>query len=152
MEVSAANPLPVSMGGSVALGASDAQIGAVEIKDGTTDTRAAVDATYGVAVDIKRMPGIQAATGSLTNRSGTITAGGTSQVLMAANATRKYLFIQNVSVNDLWIDFGTAAIANQPSIKLVANAVYIQENSFVSTQAVNIIGATTAQAYTAKEG
>lgn len=40
--VSAADPLPVT--GTLALGASDAEIGAVEIKDGTSDQRATVNA------------------------------------------------------------------------------------------------------------
>lgn len=91
------------------------------------------------------------ASGALTDRSGTITLGGTSQQLMAANAARRYLFVQNVSAGDLWVNFGVAAAQAQPSVKIATNGTFIMDGSFVSTEAVNIVGATTAQAFTAKE-
>jgi len=50
--VSTTNRLPVDA--NITLSGSDIEIGAVEIKDGATDTRAVVDATYGLAVDVKR--------------------------------------------------------------------------------------------------
>ena len=120
------------------------------------DTDAALTGTDGdyswVAVDSAgRLKAVQVPTqGSLTNRSGTITSGGTSQELAAANTSRKYLFVQNVSTGDLWVNFGTAAVTTQPSIKLMPDAS-LTMTGFVSTQAVNIIGATTGQAFTAKE-
>lgn len=55
----------------------DVEIGAVEIKNGTDDTRAVVDATYGLAVDVKRIgagtsiigkTGIDQTTDGTTNR------------------------------------------------------------------------------------
>jgi hypothetical protein len=95
---------------------------------------------------------ISAVVGTLADRSGTLTTGGTSQQLAAANTTRKYLLIQNVSTTDLWINFTTAAVVGQPSIKVVAGGNFVMESSFVSNEAVNIIGPTTGQAFTAKEG
>lgn len=89
--------------------------------------------------------------GALTDRSGTIAVGGTSQEMAAANAARRYLFVENVSAADLWIDFGSDAEASQPSILIPTRAAFVMEGSFISTQAVNIIGATTGQAFTAKE-
>ena len=46
------------------------------------------------------------------NRSGTITTGGTAQVIAAANSSRKSLTIQNISNENLWVNEigGTAAI------------------------------------------
>lgn len=89
---------------------------------------------------------------SVTDRSGTITTGGTSQQLAASNAVRIYLFVENVSAENLWINFGAgAAVANQPSIKIVPNGSFVMESTFVCTQAVQIIGATTGSAFTAKE-
>jgi len=90
--------------------------------------------------------------GAVTNRSGTITAGGTAQTLAAVNASRKYLIIQNVSAGDLWINFTTTAIVGQPSVKIGPDASFVMEASFVSTELISIIGATTGQAFAAKEG
>ncbi len=90
--------------------------------------------------------------GTLTDRSGTVTLGATAQQLAAANAARKYFFFQNNSVGDLWINFGVTAVASQPSIKIIAGNGFSMENSFVSNQLVSVIGATTGQAFTAKEG
>lgn len=90
--------------------------------------------------------------GSLTDRSGTITAGGTAQTLAAANAARKYLLIQNNSSADLWLNFTTTAVASQPSIRLRAGETFVMEGAFVSTQLVSVIGATTGQTFSAKEG
>jgi hypothetical protein len=92
------------------------------------------------------------AVASLTDCSGTITAGGTAQQLAAANASRCYLLIQNVDpAEDLWIDFGTIAVASQPSIKLLPGGAFSMEGSFVTGQSVSVIAATTSHPYTAKE-
>lgn len=93
-----------------------------------------------------------AAIGALTDRSGTLAAGATSQAVAAANAARKYFFFENVSDTDMWINFGVAAVANQPSILVLANGgSFTMEGAFVSNQAVNVICATIGKAYTAKE-
>lgn len=94
---------------------------------------------------------VTASQGTLTDRSGTIAAGDTAQQLAAANGTRRYLLIQNASGGDLWVDFTTTAVKDQPSIKLAAGASLIMDGSFVTTEIVSIIGATTGQAFTAKE-
>lgn len=91
--------------------------------------------------------------GALTDRSGTVTAGGASQQLCAANAARKYLYVQNNSTGDLWVNWTTVAAASQPSQKIPAGGAYSWPDAgFISTEAVNIIGASTGQAFTAKEG
>lgn len=67
-----ANPLKVDIGGAavtVTLGEGDLQIGAVEIKDATTGTRAAVGAN-GLAVDVKAMPAITIAELEIKNDDG----------------------------------------------------------------------------------
>jgi hypothetical protein len=90
---------------------------------------------------------------TFTDHSGSITAGGTAQPLMNANASRKYLFIQNISSNLLWIDFGTAAVQDQPSIKLMPDSdAYKLDAGTIDTESVSIIGATTGQKFVAKEG
>lgn len=95
---------------------------------------------------------------TLTDGSGTITTGGTSQQIFAALATRKYLLIVNDSTGPLWINETTAAVQSQPSIPLApANAngtgggVFVMETNIISSGAWNVIGATTGQAFTAKQ-
>lgn len=91
--------------------------------------------------------------GTLTNRSGTITAGDTAQTLMAANADRKYLSIMNISDTVMWFNFTTAAVKDSPSFILAANGgSFTMEGSYVSTEAISIICVTTGKKYTAKEG
>jgi hypothetical protein len=89
--------------------------------------------------------------GAFTDRSGTITAGGTQQTLAAALATRKYFFFQNLSIEDMWLNFTTVATADQPSIKVVSGGSFALEGSFVSTELISIIAATTGSKWTAKE-
>lgn len=90
--------------------------------------------------------------GALTDRSGSITTGGTAQQMMAANSSRRYLMIQNASVGALWINFTSAAVQDTPSIQIAAGGNFILETGFVSTEAVSVIGATTGQKWAAKEG
>jgi hypothetical protein len=96
---------------------------------------------------------IIASKGTLTDQSGT-TSGipNTSTQIMAANATRKYLLIQNVSNVNMWINFTSAATTNQPSILLSAGSSFIMEDSFVSTEAINVISSSASRSFTAKEG
>lgn len=91
--------------------------------------------------------------GSYTNRSGTITTGGVSQTLMAANASRKAWTVQNRSTGNLYINFTAAASASATggSIELQPGDAYSEAGDFVSTEAITILGATTGQAFTAKE-
>lgn len=88
--------------------------------------------------------------GSMTDRSGTITTGGTAQQAAPANASRKFLLLQNVSSADLWFNLGVTAVINQPSIKLAAGEK-LPFTEFVPTDLISIIGATTGQAFTIKE-
>lgn len=93
-------------------------------------------------------------TGGLTDRSGTITAGGTSQQVAAANADRRYLLLQNPSnaAGSLWVNFGVAAVQSQPSVELAPGSTLIFEGSFAPNAAIHVIGLTTGMAFTAKEG
>jgi hypothetical protein len=86
-----------------------------------------------------------------TNRSGALTTGGAAQTVAPANAARRGYFVQNVSAGDLWISTETTAVLNQPSIKLIANAFYESPVGLPPGGAISIIGATTGQAFTARE-
>jgi len=90
--------------------------------------------------------------GTLTDGSGTITTANTSQQVFAANSNRRYLLLQNISSATLWFNFTSAATTAQPSLQLPSGASFVMEGSFVSTEAVNIIGGTAGQAFVAKQG
>lgn len=84
-----------------------------------------------------------------TNRSGSITVGGTAQQLAAANAARVSLRGQNIGTSDLWLNEigGTAAIDGVGSYKVSAGGTF----SVNTNRAVSIVGATTGQKFTATE-
>lgn len=86
-----------------------------------------------------------------TNRSGTIAAGGAQQQLMAANPNRRGYWIQNQSTGDLWINGLGNASAGQPSLRISAGALYESPVHGVGTAGISIFGATTGQAFAARE-
>jgi hypothetical protein len=97
---------------------------------------------------------------AMVDRSGSITTGGTSQVLVAARAGRQYLLVQNISDTVLWVNFdGVAAAADSTSVMLSAasatasgGAVEFGAHTGVCPSgAVTIIGATTGKKFVSKE-
>lgn len=87
-----------------------------------------------------------------TNRSGTITTLNVSQQLMAANTARRGFMVQNSGAAALWInELGAAATTAQPSIQIAVGATYQSPDGAASPAAINIIGGTTGQAFTARE-
>jgi len=79
----------------------------------------------------------------------TITTGGAAQTLFAANPARRGITIQNQSAGDLYI--GGAAALNQTSLKIPPNGYYETPGNFSGTALIQIIGATTGQAFYARE-
>lgn len=86
-----------------------------------------------------------------TDKSGTIAAGGTAQTAIASNASRRGYWIQNLSAGDLWISDVGPATAASPSLKIVAGGLYESMPGNCPTSAISIIGATTSQAFAARE-
>ncbi len=94
---------------------------------------------------------IEGRTVTYTNKSGTIASGGVAQTLAALNATRRGFWVQNLSTGDLWISsLGTAA-ASQPSLRIPPGALYEFPQGGVPGAALSIFGATTGQAFSARE-
>ena len=89
--------------------------------------------------------------GAFVDRSGTIAAGGVAQTLAAVNTSRSFIQVFNASTGDLWINWTTAAVVGQPSMKIPANTLYESAPNALSTELISIIGATTGQAFSAKE-
>jgi len=85
------------------------------------------------------------------NRSGTITTGGTQQTLAAANLNRKGMWIQNLSTGSLWINELGSATQAQPSMEIKTGQLYEYPVDGVPATAISIIGATTGQAFSARE-
>lgn len=84
-----------------------------------------------------------------TDKSGSITTGGTAQALAAANTSRKSLTGQNISSGDLWINEigSTAAADTAASYKVPASASF----EIRTNRAISIVGATTGQKFSATE-
>ena len=88
----------------------------------------------------------------LTDRSGTVTLGGTAQAFTIANTSRKGIYIYNSSAGSLWInELGVAAVLASPSIEIKTGTSYTFPEGGTSAAAISIIGATTAQTFTARE-
>lgn len=88
----------------------------------------------------------------LADRSGTVAAGAVSQLLMARNSDRFYFFFQNLSLGDLWLNHTSSAqIGVAGNIRVGPCAVFALEGSYVSAEPWYVIGATSGQAFTAKE-
>lgn len=90
--------------------------------------------------------------GSLTDRSAAITLGATRQAVCSANLSRSYFLFVNISDTTMWINFGTNAVADEPSIPISAGGSFVMEAGWVSSERVDVICATTGKKYVAKEG
>jgi hypothetical protein len=89
--------------------------------------------------------------GSATDKSNTITTGGAAQVAIAALATRKAYFLQNISSEIMWGSFtGTAAPNAAGSFPISPNGI-IRSTQVCETTALSIYGATTGKVFTAWE-
>jgi hypothetical protein len=110
------------------------------------ETFVRVDATTGALLtEVSRLPV------SPVNISGTITTGGSAQVLAAANADRRGWWIRNNSTGSLWVSDMTTAVLSQPSLEIKAGELYEAPAGGVSLNALSIIGATTGQSFTGRE-
>lgn len=89
---------------------------------------------------------------TLTDRSGTIAVGGTQQTLAAANSSRRGLWVQNNSNGDLRINStGNASATVGLVLPGGQNALYEYPTNGVPVTAISIWGATTGQAFEARE-
>lgn len=91
--------------------------------------------------------------GTLTDNSGSTSATpSTSTQIMAANSSRKYLLIENLSTTvNIYINFTSAATAGSGSYLLLPGGSIVQETGFVSTEAVTVLSTTASVPYTAKQ-
>lgn len=86
----------------------------------------------------------------LSNYSGTITTGGTAQdVYTEAQAPRAAFLFQNVSDEDMTIDFGRDAVAGE-GILVGAGLAYCMPRYVVYSGRFSVLGATTGKAFVCK--
>lgn len=88
-----------------------------------------------------------------------ITTGGTSQIVLAANPRRQYLLIQNpsatasgVTAEAVYVNVDAAAVATSKSIELLNSAapLIFDRPGFVPTGDINMIAATTNHKFICK--
>jgi hypothetical protein len=92
------------------------------------------------------------ASGTVTNRSSTISTGGTSQQVAASNSNRKYFLIQNISDTDMYVGVGYTPTTTT-GILLAKNGGGVSfESNYIPTSQINILCATTGKAFAALEG
>lgn len=142
---SIASALPV--GANVIGGITAAQLPATLGAKTSALSTSVVLATDQAAVPIK------SGNGTLTDNSGSTSATvSTSTTLMAINAARKYLLIQNLSTTaTIYINFTSAASATAASIALLPLGAFVQESGFVTTELVTVLSATASVPYAAKQ-
>jgi len=94
---------------------------------------------------------VQSANATPTDKSGSITTGGSAQVAMAALSTRKGYFFQNISSEIMWCSWvGTAAPSTAGSFPIQPNGI-LRNTAPCETTALSIYGATTGKVFTAWE-
>lgn len=89
---------------------------------------------------------------SQTDGGGTITTGGTSQVIFAANNDRRHFEFQNTSDTTMYIDWGQAATnIGTKSFKIDAGGSYVNPSNFCTHLSITVLCATTGKTFVAKE-
>lgn len=108
----------------------------------------ATDTTTTDRLPVSNMPQI----GVLTDRSGTLTTGGTAQQIAPVNTIRLGWSVYNLhATSDLWVNTLTTAVQSQPSLRIPAGAMYETPPGGQGTGAISVVGPTTGQAFTARE-
>jgi hypothetical protein len=88
---------------------------------------------------------------AVVNQSGSITATGTSQLLVAANANRSGFLMQNLGTSVMYVnDLGGAATATGDSFQVAPGAFFPPPGYAVTTNALNVLG-TIGDKYVARE-
>lgn len=124
--------------------------------DATTPTAAVVKiGTYDRSADgHTQKVAAEGAHGAVTNMSGTITTGGTSQSIYTATSAMMWLFIQNpaTETETLYVDIGRSADDDGTSIELQPGDALELAGTFIPTGTINLMATTTGHKFVAKRG
>lgn len=114
-------PIRIKDDGSldVSLDTGDIEIGAVEIKDGSSDQRATVNGSGELLVAATLAPTV--ITASTVTRVASATS---SHLLVAANSARKALYFYNDGNAQQFIKFGTTASTTDFSVRLTSQSFF----------------------------
>jgi hypothetical protein len=120
---------------------------AVDVDDITPETEAvlACGISHTGAIDP-----LKTGAAPVDNLSGTITAGGTAQVVSEANDSRRFFLFQNISDTDMYIGVGVTPTVGT-GLLLAKNGGTLTCDSFVPVEEIQVICATTGKAFTAFE-
>lgn len=83
---------------------------------------------------------------SLINLSGSISAGGTAQLITPADTSRKFLFFQNTSVVAMYVGIGYIPTVDN-GILVAASGGILRFETFVPTDAVRVFCATSSSKF-----
>lgn len=143
--------LQVSQGSTTSGQKGGLSLGAVTTASPSYTTAQSSPLSLDTTGNLRTVGAISAGKGTLANQSGSSST--SSGTLMAANAARKYLFIQNIdSAITQYINFTSAADVSANSIALLPFATFSLDGSYITTEQINIISASGTPKYIAKEG
>ena len=138
-------PYAAGGGGGTTGGLTDDELRAAPVPVSTTALPASLGAKAGSS-----SLSVTQATGALTSVGGSVTTGGTAQVLAAANSVRRGITLQNTSTGDLRVSpWGTAS--STAGFLVAAGALLVLDAPHCGVGAISIWGATTAQTFVGGE-
>lgn len=88
---------------------------------------------------------------SVENHSDDITTGGTAQLVMPANADRKWFFFQNLSDTDMYLGLGYVPTATT-GMMIAKSGTSLKLEAFVVTDAIYVLCASANKVFIALEG
>lgn len=136
----------ISWGSGKIGGGTIAQSQTVSIATNQTVPTTSTPATVGAGVDTSAARVVEASADASTDRSGTITSGGTAQNAMAANTSRRFWALANNSDTVMMVRVGGTASATAGVKVNIDDLVYGAE-----IDAISVFCATTGKAFTAWE-
>ena len=136
-------------GYSVCSGLSNVRVRATAAMTGTATVKIIETLNDGADIQANQVP-VYTTVRTSTDKSGTVTSGGTAQNAIAANAQRKGWMLTNLSSDILYVrDDGTAASATTGVPVYPGQTV--NDGGQASTSAISVLGATTGDVWSAKE-
>ena len=93
---------------------------------------------------------LQTNNGPMADHSGTVATALTSVSAVIGQPNRTYLFLQNLSTGNMWVNFGAAATAGSGSIKLLPNGGAYEMFGVCSTDEIFVLAESAGSEYTLK--
>jgi hypothetical protein len=119
----------------------------VDVDDVTPEAEAVLSCglSYTGAIDP-----IKVGAAPVENLSGTITAGGTAQVVSTANTSRRFFLFQNISDTDMYVGIGVTPTVGT-GLLIAKNGGTLTCDSFVPVEEIKVICVSSGKGFTALE-